>query len=232
MAIPFSLFPMEKKEMQKVIIMLGAPGAGKGTQAVRLSDKYHLPHISTGDLFRENLKKNTPLGQQVKTYMEKGELVPDGIVIDMVFDRISQPDCQKGFILDGSPRTLNQAEVIEKRLENQAKILALNLEVPDEVIIKRLSGRFTCEKCGTPYHKIGSPPAKEGICDRCGGKLIQREDDREEVIRKRLQVYHEQSAPLKSYFRAKGQLCEIDGTQNVEKIAEMTDACLKKAGFE
>lgn len=230
LAIPFSLYPMQKNSDKKtVIIMLGAPGAGKGTQAVRLSDKYDFPQISTGDLFRENLKNNTPIGQKAKSYMDKGELVPDEIVLDMLFDRLSKCDnCSKGYILDGFPRTIAQAEAFEKRVGNDANIIALNLEVPDEMIVERLSGRITCKQCGAPYHRQANPPKQEGICDRCGGPLIQRDDDKEEVIRKRLQVYHEQTAPLKEFYKKRGKLITIDGTQGREKTDSLVDQALSQ----
>lgn len=224
-----SLFSHQSQKMpQTIIIMLGAPGAGKGTQAISLSDKFHIPQISTGDLFRENLKNNTPIGQQAKTYIDKGELVPDSIVLDMLFYRLVSEDCQKGYILDGFPRTLAQAEAFEKRLETSSHLIVLSLEVPDSVIIERLAGRLTCEKCGAPYHKTASPPKKEGICDRCGGFLIQRKDDNEEVIRKRLEVYHKQTAPLKAYYKNSGKLIEIDGTKSKEKTLELVDKTLKE----
>lgn len=233
LAIPFSLYPMEKKTAKKtVIILLGAPGSGKGTQAVRLSDKLGIPQISTGDLFRENLKNNTPIGQKAKSYMDQGQLVPDELVLGMLFDHLAHCNaCEKGYILDGFPRTLRQAQQFDDQLalaeKYAANIIAISLEVPDEVIIERLSQRLSCESCGAPYHITSSPPKNEGICDRCGGCLIQREDDREEVIRKRLQVYHEQSAPLKDYYKKKGELILIDATQGRQKTDEAVDNALK-----
>lgn len=214
---------------QTIIIMLGAPGAGKGTQAVRISEKMHLPQISTGDLFRENLKNNTSIGQKAKSYMDKGELVPDDVVIDMLFERISRPDAQNGYILDGFPRTVPQAESFDKRLNGQGKVVALNLDVPDEMIVQRLAGRLTCSNCGAPYHISACLPKVSGICDRCQGTLIQRSDDKEEVIRKRLAVYHEQTEPLIAYYKKNGKLTTIDGTFGKEKTVELVDKALDEA---
>lgn len=221
------LLAMEK-EKPLVIIMLGAPGAGKGTQAVRLSDKLHLPQISTGDLFRENLKSNSSIGQKAKSYMDKGELVPDEIVLDMLFDRLARSDATNGYILDGFPRTLPQAEAFEKRLGSQVRLVVINLEVPDEVIISRLSGRISCAQCSTPYHREANPPKIPDTCDRCQGKLVQRDDDRAEIVRKRLEVYHKQTAPLKAYYQQKGLLVEIDGAQSKEYTVASIDKALEQ----
>lgn len=214
---------------QTVIIMLGAPGAGKGTQAVRLSEQYCIPQISTGDLFRENLKNNTPTGQKAKSYMDAGKLVPDEVVLEMLFDRIQKPDCRKGYILDGFPRTIPQAEAFDKHLSRHAKMIVLSLEVPDEMIVERLAGRIVCEKCGAPYHKTSSPPKHEGICDRCGGTLVQRNDDTEKVIRERLAVFHAQSEPLKEYYFKQGKLIYIDGSLSKEKTVSQIDVSLEIA---
>ena len=183
-----------------VLILLGPPGSGKGTQAVMLHDQLHLPHISTGDLLRDHVRKGTDLGKQAQTYMEKGQLVPDGLILDMLFERVSQKDCSKGYILDGFPRTLPQAEALHDRLKGKPEPIVINLDLPDAKIIERLTKRISCETCNTPYHLISSPPKVQGKCDKCGGKLIQRSDDTEAVITKRLKVYHEQTAPLINYY--------------------------------
>lgn len=221
----YTLFAMQPKN---VIILLGAPGAGKGTQAIHISEEYHLPQISTGDLFRENLRANTPIGQKAKAYMDKGELVPDGIVLQMLFERIQQPDCEKGYILDGFPRTIRQAEAFDRNQKEQAHIVALSIEVPDATIIERMSGRLVCEKCGTPFHRTSLPPKKEGVCDRCGGALTQRADDNEKVVRDRLTIYHTQSEPLKAYYQGQGKLVLIDGTTSKEATVSAIDSSLTK----
>ena len=189
------------------IIMLGAPGAGKGSQASRISAMYKLPHISTGDIFRANLKEETELGKKAKHYMDRGELVPDDI---------------NGYILDGFPRTIPQAEALKEALEkSKEKIdLALDVEVPDDLIVKRMAGRRSCPNCGAIYHVLTLPPKIEGTCDRCGGKLVQREDDNEETVKKRLQVYHDATEPLIHYYKKEGILEEIDGTRDVEQVFE------------
>lgn len=211
----------------QVVILLGAPGAGKGTQAVYLRERYGLPHISTGDLFRENLKGNTPIGQKAKGYMEKGALVPDDVVFEMLFDRIAKCDCEKGYILDGFPRTIAQAEKLDASLKGKATITVLEIDVPDSLILNRLTGRLTCEQCGTPFHRTSMPPKCEGICDKCGGKLIQRKDDTEAVINERLKVYHEQTEPLKAYYKKDGRLTTIDGTISKEKTTAEIEKALK-----
>lgn len=196
---------------QKVVILLGPPGSGKGTQAVRLSKELGIPHISTGDLFRENLKQNTDLGKKAKGFMDQGQLVPDELVLEMLFDRVSKPDCAKGYLLDGFPRTIPQAEALDRRLSPQADVVALHLQVADESIIKRMAGRLTCKKCGHIQHKDTSPPKQEGICDKCGGELYQRPDDAREVVEERLKVYHKQTKPLIQYYQKKGILAEVNG---------------------
>ena len=180
------------------IIMLGAPGAGKGTQAKKLSEKYGIPHISTGDIFRANIKNNTELGQKAKGYMDAGQLVPAELVVDLVVDRIKEKDCFKGFILDGFPRTIPQAEALDYALNNQNEKIdyAINVEVPDENIVNRMSGRRACVDCGATYHIAYAPTSKEGICDKCGGGLVLRDDDKPETVLKRLGVYHEQTQPV------------------------------------
>lgn len=211
------------------IVMLGAPGAGKGTIAKKLEEKYHLPHVSTGDLFRENIKNNTSLGQEAKTYMDKGALVPDTVTINMLLDRISKDDCKNGFILDGFPRNLAQADGLKDALSKKSeKIdLAILMDAKDEDIVKRLSGRRVCESCGTPYHIETLKPEVDGICDKCGGKLIQRKDDTEEVIRDRLKVYHEQTQVLIEYYDKEGILLTMNGFDSIENILSKLEKVIK-----
>ena len=202
------------------IIMLGAPGAGKGTQAKMLSERYGIPHISTGDIFRMNIKNNTELGQKAKGYMDAGQLVPDELVVDLVVDRIKAKDCMKGFILDGFPRTIPQAEALDYALNNQNEKIdyAINVDVPDENIIKRMSGRRACLACGATYHVQFNAPKAEGICDVCGKELVLRDDDKPETVKTRLQVYHTQTQPLIDYYSQKGVLKSVDGTQDVADV--------------
>jgi adenylate kinase len=201
--------------MKKIIILLGPPGAGKGTVGERLSKILNFPLISTGDLLRENVKEKTILGIKAKEYMDKGELVPDDIVFSVLFERIKKDDCKDGFILDGFPRNINQAENLEKLFENR-KTKVIYLKADDEFLVKRLSNRRICEKCGAIYHLINLPPKVDGICDKCGGKLIQRDDDKEGVVRNRLNVYHKLTSPLLDYYKNKGILFEVDATQKLE----------------
>ena len=179
------------------IIMLGAPGAGKGTQAKKIAEKYQIPHISTGDIFRANIKNGTELGKKAKTYMDQGLLVPDELVVDLVVDRVGQEDCAKGYVLDGFPRTIPQAEALDKALAElgQKMDFAVDVEVPDENIINRMSGRRACVGCGATYHLVYAPTKMENVCDNCGGELVLRDDDKPETVKKRLDVYHEQTAP-------------------------------------
>ncbi|MBQ6815068.1 MAG: adenylate kinase [Lachnospiraceae bacterium] len=202
------------------IIMLGAPGAGKGTQAKMLADKYMIPHISTGDIFRANIKNGTELGQKAKTYMDQGLLVPDELVCDLVVDRVQQEDCKEGYILDGFPRTIPQAEALDAALAKLgAKIdYAVNVEVPDENIVRRMSGRRACVACGATYHIVYNPTKVEGVCDRCEKELILRDDDKPETVTKRLNVYHEQTQPLIDYYTKQGALVEVDGTMNMDDV--------------
>lgn len=202
------------------IIMLGAPGAGKGTQAKKIAEKYSIPHISTGDIFRANIKNNTELGQKAKTYMDKGELVPDELVVDLIMDRFKEADCANGYVLDGFPRTIPQAETLDKALaaNNEAVDFAINVEVPDENIINRMSGRRACVGCGATYHIQYNAPKVEGVCDTCGEKLILRDDDKPETVKNRLSVYHEQTQPLIDYYSKKGVLAEVDGTQAMDDV--------------
>ena len=202
------------------IIMLGAPGAGKGTQAKQIADKYGVPHISTGDIFRANIKNGTELGKKAKEYMDKGLLVPDELVCDLVVDRIQQADCEKGYILDGFPRTIPQAEALENALNaiEQKLDYAIDIDVPDENIINRMSGRRACVGCGATYHVLFNPTKVEGKCDVCGESLILRDDDKPETVKKRLDVYHTQTQPLIDFYTERKVLVEVDGTQSMDKV--------------
>ena len=202
------------------IIMLGAPGAGKGTQAKKIAAEYKIPHISTGDIFRANIKNNTELGQKAKAYMDKGELVPDELTLDLIMDRFKQPDCENGYVLDGFPRTIPQAEALDAALtaKGEAVDFAINVEVPDENIINRMSGRRACVGCGATYHIKYNPTKVEGICDRCGSEIVLREDDKPETVQKRLKVYHEQTQPLIDYYKNQGILKSVDGTQPMDEV--------------
>lgn len=204
------------------VVMLGAPGAGKGTQALNIADKYSIPHISTGDIFRANIKAGTKLGLEAKTYMDKGGLVPDEVTIGMLLDRISEADCKEGYILDGFPRTIPQAEALKSALKDRDEAIdyAIDIEVPDEVITKRMSGRRACVKCGGTYHIEFNPPKEEGICDNCGGELTVRDDDKPETVIKRLKAYHEQTEPLIEFYKKEGVLREVDGTVAPSKVLE------------
>lgn len=208
------------------IIMLGAPGAGKGTQAKKIAEKYSIPHISTGDIFRANIKNGTELGNKAKSYMEQGLLVPDELTCDLVVDRINQEDCANGYVLDGFPRTIPQAEALKNALDKlNAKIdFAIDVDVPDENIVTRMSGRRACLACGCTYHIVYNAPAKEDICDVCGAKLVLRDDDKPETVQKRLTVYHDQTQPLIDFYAKEGVLKQVDGTQNLEKVfQDITD---------
>ena len=202
------------------IIMLGAPGAGKGTQAKMIAEKCGIPHISTGDIFRANIKNGTELGAKAKEYMDKGLLVPDELVCDLVVDRIQQADCEKGYILDGFPRTIPQAEALENALNaiEQKLDYAIDIDVPDENIINRMSGRRACVGCGATYHVLFNPPKVEGKCDVCGESLILRDDDKPETVKKRLDVYHTQTQPLIDFYTERKVLVEVDGTQSMDKV--------------
>ncbi|MCR5785673.1 MAG: adenylate kinase [Eubacterium sp.] len=210
------------------IIMLGAPGAGKGTQAKLIADKYSVPHISTGDIFRANIKEGTELGKKAKEYMDKGALVPDELTCDLVMDRISQDDCVNGFVLDGFPRTIPQAESLSAALEKEGKSMdfAIDIEVPDENIINRMGGRRACKGCGATYHIVNIPPKKEGICDRCGEELVLRDDDKPETVKNRLSVYHDQTQPLIDYYNKKNILHEVDGTMEMNDVFNAITAIL------
>ena len=202
------------------IIMLGAPGAGKGTQAKMIADKYGVPHVSTGDIFRANIKNGTELGMEAKKYMDQGLLVPDELTVKILLDRVSQPDCKNGYVLDGFPRTIPQAEVLDKALAELGESIdyAIDVDVPDENIVKRMSGRRACVGCGATYHIQFNPTKVEGICDACGEKLILRDDDKPETVKNRLSVYHEQTQPLIEYYSGKGVLKEVDGTQPMDDV--------------
>lgn len=202
------------------IIMLGAPGAGKGTQAKMLADKYKIPHISTGDIFRANIKNGTELGAKAKEYMDKGLLVPDELVVDLVIDRFKEDDCKDGYILDGFPRTIPQAEALDKALSAIGENVdyAINVEVPDENIVNRMGGRRACVGCGATYHIVYNPTREEGKCDTCGAELILRDDDKPETVKNRLNVYHEQTQPLIDYYAGKGIMKEVDGTQDMNDV--------------
>lgn len=202
------------------IIMLGAPGAGKGTQAERIAEKYQIPHISTGDIFRANIKEGTELGKKAKSYMDQGLLVPDSLTVDLVMDRIAQEDCKNGYILDGFPRTIPQAESLTEALKARGEALdfAIDVNVPDENIIARMSGRRACLSCGSTYHIVYAAPAKDGVCDKCGSALVLRDDDKPETVKKRLAVYHDQTQPLIEYYGEKKILHTVDGTKDMEQV--------------
>lgn len=202
------------------IIMLGAPGAGKGTQAKKIADKYQIPHISTGDIFRANIKEGTELGKKAKSYMDQGQLVPDELTLELIMDRFQNPDCKNGYVLDGFPRTIPQAEALTEALAKKGETIdyAINVEVPDENIINRMGGRRACLACGSTYHIVYAPTRVEGICDRCGEKLVLRDDDKPETVKNRLNVYHNQTQPLIEYYTRQGKLAEVDGTQSMEDV--------------
>lgn len=202
------------------IIMLGAPGAGKGTQAKMIADKYGVPHISTGDIFRANIKEGTQLGKEAKTYMDKGLLVPDELTVKILLDRVAKDDCKNGYVLDGFPRTIPQAEVLDKALAelNDAIDYAIDVNVPDENIVNRMSGRRACLACGATYHIVHIPPKTEGVCDRCGKELVLRDDDKPETVKKRLGVYHDQTQPLIDFYTKKGILKTVDGTVDMQDV--------------
>ena len=210
------------------LVFLGPPGIGKGTYASAISKMYGIPHISTGDIFREEIKRGTELGRKIKEYVERGELVPDEIVIEVVRERLSREDCKKGFILDGFPRTLRQAQALD---EMTTLDLALNFVAPDEVIIERLSGRRICRRCGAIYHIKFMPPKVEGVCDICGGELYQREDDKPEVIKRRLELYRRQFKPILDFYRAKGILVDVDASEQADVVIPRIVEVLKRHGL-
>ena len=204
------------------IVMLGAPGAGKGTQAEMLAETYGIPHISTGDIFRMNIKNGTELGKEAKTYMDQGALVPDELTVRILLDRVAKDDCKNGYLLDGFPRNIPQANVLEEALSKLGDKIdyAINVEVPDDNIIRRMSGRRACLACGATYHIEHVPPKKEGICDKCGEELVLRDDDRPETVGNRLQVYKDQTQPLIEFYEKKGVLHNVDGTKNMNEVFE------------
>ncbi len=210
------------------IIMLGAPGAGKGTQAKMIADKYGVPHISTGDIFRANIKNGTELGMEANKYMDQGLLVPDELTVRILLDRVAQDDCKNGYVLDGFPRTIPQAEVLDSELTKLGDHIdyAINVDVPDENIVKRMSGRRACLTCGATYHIEHVPPKKEGICDVCGSELVLRDDDKPETVKNRLNVYHEQTQPLIDFYTEKGVLKTVDGTVPMEEVFAAITAIL------
>jgi len=210
--------------------MLGAPGAGKGTQADILSEEMNLPHIASGDLFRQALERKTELGLLAKSYMEEGKLVPDELTIKMILERISAPDCSSGCLFDGFPRTLEQAEALDKALADQEKNIdkAVYIKVPGEELVKRLSGRWICRNCQAPYHMITSPPKIPGKCDKCGGELYQRPDDKEETVRERLKVFYDLTMPILDYYRKQDKLIEVDGNLGIQKVAKEIFSVLKR----
>jgi adenylate kinase len=211
------------------IIVLGAPGAGKGTQADILCQEMNLPHIASGDLFRQALEERTEVGLLAKSYMEKGELVPDEVTIKMILERINQPDCISGCLLDGFPRTSHQAEVLDEVLKEQGKTIdkAIYIEVPNEELVKRLSGRRLCRVCQTPYHIISSPPKAPEKCDKCGGELYQRSDDREETVKARLGVFFAQTVPILDYYKKQGKLISVNGNLGIQGVAREIISALK-----
>lgn len=210
------------------IIMLGAPGAGKGTQAKMIADKYSVPHVSTGDIFRANIKNGTELGMEAKKYMDQGLLVPDELTVKILLDRVAQEDCRNGYVLDGFPRTIPQAEVLDNELTKLGETIdfAIDVNVPDENIINRMSGRRACLACGATYHIAHVPPKQEGICDRCGKELVLRDDDKPETVKNRLEIYHEQTQPLIDFYTKKGVLKTVDGTVPMNEVFEAIVAIL------
>jgi adenylate kinase len=212
------------------IILLGPPASGKGTQAARLEDELEIPHVASGDLFRYNLKNETELGLKAKTYMDKGELVPDDVTIAMVLDRLAREDCNGGALLDGFPRTIPQAEALDEALneEGESIDLVLNIQVPEAVLIKRVTGRRLCRQCGASYHLEYKQPEEPGVCDKCGGELYQRDDDTEETARKRLEVYREQTQPLVDYYSDKDLLVNIDGDQSIDEVTDSLIEAIEK----
>ena len=215
-------------QSRTIIILLGPPGSGKGSQASLLKTTQKLPHLSTGDLLREHVAQQTALGKIAKSYIDGGKLVPDGIILDMIADRITQKDCEKGFLLDGFPRTLVQAEELSKRLKPQDEVFILNFSIDDATIIERIAGRLICSKCQTPYHKKFSPSKNKTHCDACGGELYQRADDTETVIRKRLEVYHEQTSPLIAYYQSHPHFYSLDAKMEKENLLKKILEILKR----
>lgn len=202
------------------LVLLGPPGAGKGTQAVKLAEKYHIPHISTGDIFRMNIKEGTALGEKVKGYLDRGELVPDEMVLELIKDRLGEDDCKNGFLLDGFPRTVFQAEKFDEYLMQKGLGITkvININVSEEVLMERMSGRRVCKNCGATYNTKNMPPKKDGICDLCGGEVYQRVDDKEETVRNRFEIYECQTKPLVEYYERTGNILHLDGTIGLENV--------------
>ncbi|MCA1727258.1 MAG: adenylate kinase [Actinobacteria bacterium] len=215
------------------LVLLGPPGAGKGTQAHRIADRFGIPLISTGDIFRQNLKGQTPLGLEAKQYMDAGDLVPDDVVVKMVIARLEEPDCQEGFILDGFPRTQPQAHALEVELADSGRPLdaALKFVIPDEVAVRRLMGRATCSVCQRSYHLEFSPPKVHGVCDVCGGELVHRDDDEEVTVRHRIEVYHRDTEPLEMFFFERGLLHTVDAVGELDQVTERAIQAIKENGF-
>ncbi len=212
------------------IVLVGPPGVGKGTQGIRLKERYGIPIISTGDILRESVRIGSPLGKEAKSFMDKGALVPDEVVVDIVGERLKKKDCADGFILDGFPRTISQADALESLLEKQKKTIThvIIFDVSEEEVIRRLSGRRLCKKCGNAYHVIFNPPDNVGVCDKCGGQLYQRDDDNEETVLKRLKVYASQTSPLIEFYQDRGVLNKISGLGSIEEIFERITFVLEK----
>jgi adenylate kinase len=204
------------------LVFLGAPGAGKGTQAAIISRELGLAHIASGDLFRQAVDKGTKLGRSVKAYMDKGALVPDEVTIQLISERLNEPDCKSGCVFDGFPRTIEQARALDRMLTSRGEAIdkAIYIEVPEKELLKRLSGRWICRKCQTPYHEVTSPPKVRNICDKCGGELYQRSDDTEETVKERLKVYFAQTTPVLDYYKAEGKLVAVDGKLGIEEVSE------------
>lgn len=213
-----------------ILILLGPPGAGKGTQAALVSQQAGVAHVATGDLFRENIRNQTPLGMEAKAFVDKGALVPDEITVRMLLDRLDHPDTQKGALLDGFPRTVEQARALDEALKQRGQAVekVLYINVGEEEVVRRLAGRWTCRRCGAVYHQVFSPPKQAGKCDQCGGELYQRDDDKPETVRNRLGVYTQQTAPLIDYYRGQGKLLEVNGEQDADAVGK---DLLKAAGL-
>lgn len=222
--LPFLLLMTNLQATQtQVVILLGPPGAGKGSQAAFLKETLHVPHISTGDLLRNHIKNQTELGKKAKSYIDAGKLGPDELIFSMLFERVAAPDCEKGYILDGFPRNLEQAKTFQKQLNDEVSVVAINLAVPDSILIDRIVNRQICQECQAPYHLTFSPPKVKGVCDVCKGTLYHRSDDTKEIVQNRLKVYHEQTAPLIDYYANQGKLHMIDGNKPKEQVvAQLT----------